>query len=335
MGREIKRVPVGFDWPLNQVWEGFLMPDRLREDNCETCTYDREPSIMDQLFPIDAHGTGYSPHANYLHGLWYGHATWNPERGWLPFHPERYGSALLAPDTPAVRRFAERNVAGAADFYGTGEQAIAREAQRLAGLWNGMWCHHLNQQDVDALVAAGRLMDFTHTWDRGNGWVKKDPPVTPTAAQVNEWSLSGFGHDSLNAGIAVSARCKREGFDDICPACEGHGSLEAYPGQRAEAEAWEKSEPPMGEGWQLWETVSEGSPVSPAFATADELAAWMSDPERGRNWVTPEAAAEFIKQGWAPTMMSTAATGLVSGVEFVGTHPAPEVNPADIPESER
>ncbi|NED55349.1 hypothetical protein G3I24_31230, partial [Micromonospora aurantiaca] len=69
-----------------------------------------------------------------------------------------------------------------------------REAQRLADLWNGMWLHHITQDDVDALVNASRLMDFTHTWSRETGWVKTDPPVTPTAAQVNEWSLRGLGH---------------------------------------------------------------------------------------------------------------------------------------------
>lgn len=32
----------------------------------------------------------------------------------------------------------------------------------------------------------------------------------------------------------------------------------------------------MGDGWQLWETTSEGSPQSPVFATADELAEWAA-----------------------------------------------------------
>ena len=33
-------------------------------------------------------------------------------------------------------------------------------------------------------------------------------------------------------------------------------------------------EPPKGEGYQLWETTTEGSPVSPVFATLDELCKW-------------------------------------------------------------
>ena len=47
--------------------------------------------------------------------------------------------------------------------------------------------------------------------------------------------------------------------------------------ERAEADAWEPIEPPTGEGWQMWETTSEGSPSSPVFATAEELAEWCVD----------------------------------------------------------
>jgi hypothetical protein len=293
MGRKVRRVPLDFDWPLNEVWSGFLSPDRFNEIPCEPCD-----------------GRGYSPHARHLHDLWY---------GYVPFDPASTGSQALQWDTPAVRQFAERNVASAPDFYGTGSWAVMREGQRLAKLWNGQWCHHLTQDDVDALVAAGRLMDFTHTCTRKDGWQKIEPPVTPTAAQVNEWSLTGFGHDSINASIVVRARCERKGFEETCSACGGHGSTEAYEGQRAEAEAWEESGPPEGEGWQLWETVSEGSPISPVFATADELAAWMSASERGNRRVPPDVAAKFIAEGWAPSFISSPETGVISGVEFIGS----------------
>lgn len=35
--------------------------------------------------------------------------------------------------------------------------------------------------------------------------------------------------------------------------------------------------PPFGDGYQLWETTSEGSPVSPVFKTLDELCEWCED----------------------------------------------------------
>lgn len=36
-------------------------------------------------------------------------------------------------------------------------------------------------------------------------------------------------------------------------------------------------DPPSGEGYQLWETCTEGSPYSPVFATLDELCAWCAE----------------------------------------------------------
>ncbi|MET9550520.1 hypothetical protein ABZY36_35240 [Streptomyces sp. NPDC006627] len=291
MGREIRRVPLDFDWPLNKVWEGFLGPDRFDETPCPDCE------------------NGYSPRAQNLYDLWYGK---------IPFDPASTGSTPWRHDSPGVRAFAERNQANAPEFYGTGETAIAREGQRLAELFNGAWSHHLSQQDVDALAEAGRLRDFTHTWSREDGWQKIEPAVSPTAEQVNEWSLSSMGHDGINAHVVIKARCEREGIDDICPTCKGNASLEKYEGQRAEAEAWEPTDPPKGDGWQLWETVSEGSPISPVFPTADGLAGWMSDPERGDRWVPGDVARKFIDDGWVPTGVVSPRRGYQSGVEAVG-----------------
>lgn len=295
MGRDVKRVPVDFDWELNKVWEGYLMPDRFSENDCPDCE------------------RGYSPQAEHMYAQWYGNA---------PFAPASTGSEPLKATTPAVLAFAERNVSRAPEFYGTSPFAVSREARRLADLWNRQWNHHLAQDDVDALIEAGRLHDFTHTWTRETGWQPKKPAVHPTAEQVNMWSLSGLGHDAINAGIVISARCEREGIVDRCPTCNGFGSLEAYEGQRAEADAWERTEPPAGEGWQLWETVTEGSPISPVFATAEELARWMASP--AYTWgVTGkpsyETALNFVKAGWAPSLAGSSETGVVSGVEFIGS----------------
>ena len=40
-------------------------------------------------------------------------------------------------------------------------------------------------------------------------------------------------------------------------------------------------EPPSGEGYQCWETVSEGSPISPVFKTLDELCQWLANHPTG------------------------------------------------------
>lgn len=39
----------------------------------------------------------------------------------------------------------------------------------------------------------------------------------------------------------------------------------------------ELCEPPKGDGYQLWETTSEGSPVSPVFETLDALCEWCEN----------------------------------------------------------
>lgn len=134
---------------------------------------------------------------------------------------------------------------------------------------------------------------------------------------------AGFlGHDAINHWKAYAAVVKAAGVPETwgrCATCAGEGHV-ATAEQKAAHDAWESSEPPAGEGWQLWETVSEGSPMSPVFATADELATWMSDPERGRHWLPFPAAQKFIADGWAPSLVATPETGLISGAEWVGMH---------------
>lgn len=323
MGREIKRVPLDFDAPIGEVWTGYLMPADLGGEKCTTCD-----------------GGGYSQAAKHLHELWYGNA---------PFRPEDNGSTPLTPETPPVRAFAEQNVTRNPDYYvgrpsinwtdparheadiaaaraatlaghdqSRVDEATTREAQRLADYWNSQWSHHLNEVDVAALVEAGRLHDLTHTWTREGGWQPIDPPVMPTPGQVNEWNIRSFGHDAINASVVVRARCERDGVELLRPDCTGEGSVWRDGEHRAAHESWARTEPPTGEGWQLWETVSEGSPKSPVFATADELASWMSDPERGRDWVPGDVAAKFIADGWAPRLVGSGGD-VMSGVEFVGT----------------
>ena len=65
---------------------------------------------------------------------------------------------------------------------------------------------------------------------------------------------------------------KRVPLDFNWPLCQvWQGYLR--PGRAAKG--WQPQEPPVGPGYQLWETTSEGSPMSPVFATLAELAAWF------------------------------------------------------------
>lgn len=74
-----------------------------------------------------------------------------------------------------------------------------------------------------------------------------------------------------------------------CLVCNGSG---IDPAVKAEYDAWKESEPPVGPGWQLWETVSEGSPISPVFETAEALAEWC---EKG---ATIFASEKMPREKW-------------------------------------
>lgn len=138
------------------------------------------------------------------------------------------------------------------------------------------WHDQITQDEVDALICHNRLMDFTHDWSSESGWQPKDPMPVVTAEEVNRWERSrrGIGHDSCNRWILIETRAKRLGVYGKCPVCEGTGSLFCSPEFEKLQNEWTKIEPPTGEGYQLWETTSEGSPISPVFSTLDDLCAW-------------------------------------------------------------
>lgn len=66
------------------------------------------------------------------------------------------------------------------------------------------------------------------------------------------------------------------------------------------SETWTPTDPPIGGGYQLWETTSEGSPKSPVFATLDELCAWCETNATtfGDNRATAEQWREMLDDGF-------------------------------------
>ena len=242
MGREIKRVPADFSWPLNEPYKGFVNPFYKFQKKCPFCE-----------------GSGYNPETDKLAKTWY----------------------------------------------------------------SEHWNHDITQDEVEVLIKHDRLMDFTHTWTPETGWKEKNPPYLPTAAEVNEWSRHGFGHDSLNHHICVETRGKRLGVYGLCESCKGDGNIWLSPEYQEKADKWERTEPPEGDWWQVWETVSEGSPISPPFATPEELARHMATTRWGADQGTSyEQWLKFIKgPGWAPSMVISGGV-IRSGVEAVGDNEA-------------
>ena len=88
----------------------------------------------------------------------------------------------------------------------------------------------------------------------------------------------------------------------------------------------EKYMPDFGEratAYQVYESVSEGTPISPVFATKDALLDWLMNDGSGlgiggrRMPLTRTQAESFAESGSAPSMIYSASTGLVSGLELV------------------
>lgn len=242
MGREVRRVPLDFDWPIGKTWDGFLIPDGIAPPACADCsghgvtTAHRWVAACARMLlmlddDIDQQARGREMH---------------------PYFRDFYTSAYGTRPSPDIREF------------GTG----------LAGREGGFMGH-------DAI----------------DGWHATEKIIAAAGLDPNVWGR--------------------------CATCGGKGSIDAYDGQSADAEAWTPTDPPEGDGWQLWETVSEGSPISPVFDSAEGLAGWMASPSYAWGISTPmdyEAALRFVNDGWAPSMVISAATGVVAGEKWVGEH---------------
>lgn len=50
--------------------------------------------------------------------------------------------------------------------------------------------------------------------------------------------------------------------------------------------------------FQIYEEVSEGTPVSPVFQSEEELVVWL----RNEAGLSPEAITHFVDAGWVPSL---------------------------------
>lgn len=282
MGRELYRVPLDFNAPLGKTYEPETNPYLQYRKVCPKCN-----------------GDGGSDAFKTLADRWYGNA---------PFNPKQRGSEPYSLLTKSVYLRAKFNVERSPEFYGVGEESILRESKRLAELFNSRWAHHLNQDDVDVLVEAGRLKDLTHDFISGKGWVEKEPKVHITPDQVNQWSLEGMGHDAINMWVVCKAECSRLGKSHLCENCNGDGELWDDEKYKALSDEWRLPPVPQGDGYQMWSTTNDG-PISPVFKKPEELAQWLT--ENRKNTIDRDISFDgwmtFINDvKWMPTLVTKA-----------------------------
>ena len=71
-------------------------------------------------------------------------------------------------------------------------------------------------------------------------------------------------------------------------------------------------------GWCMYETTSEGTPISPVMKTPEDLARWLVDAHASafaRQTASYDAWMSTITNGWAPSAVFAPGRGLISGVE--------------------
>ena len=110
------------------------------------------------------------------------------------------------------------------------------------------------------------------------------------------------------------------GIELLCPLCEGITKDKPCPLCWDDKYVIPKIEPPFGDGWQMWEDVSEGSPMSPVFKTPEELATWLADNKAsafGSQTATYEEWLGMIKVGSSPCGVGIVGKGIISGVKYV------------------
>lgn len=191
-----------------------------------------------ELLGVNPSYVSWGPHEDYM---------WKDEGGWdspqiFPTWAE-FGSWQLNELNECASFYfhIERDSEECPDCGGSGYHPSARKivktfyrhmCHEVGEPPSAAWCDKITQDEVQALVDAGRLRDFTHEFVAGQGWKPRVPAVAPTAAEVNAWqSGQRLGHDAINRHILTAQRIKRVlGLEDHrCPRCEGHGYTAPEP----------------------------------------------------------------------------------------------------------
>lgn len=248
MGREIRRVPLDFAWPLNKRYEGFLNPH-----------YKPCPGEGVTCF------SGCTAAGRWLDALCRFIAVLGEDAGCEPYAAELRARGRTWPH-PYLQEFPQ------APHYPM-PRAVEKELQKIEDdkeRMRAFYAHHVQNHP--------QLLPFTPDMVR----------FVMGLADGEECGLGGGASYKIRKSLLKAAHIRDENWD-ICKICGGDAmdpvAKEAY-------ESWEEVPPPEGPGWQLWETVSEGSPISPVFPDGAAFKAYLL-----AQGYSKKAADNFIKIG--------------------------------------
>jgi hypothetical protein len=149
--------------------------------------------------------------------------------------------------------------------------------------------------------------DWQHPTDPYTGRHKPMFPGEQYQPAVDDW----------DEGLA---KWKRGEFPEYADADDRAMAYEQWSGQRPHRDDYMPNWPAeQRTHLMMYEDTSEGTPISPAFATPEELARWLTDNKAswfGGSPASYEAWLETARGGWMPDLVFTAASGMQTGAEL-------------------
>lgn len=154
------------------------------------------------------------------------------------------------------------------------------------------WSHPKNEDDIfiPLFENCGRFEEADREWSEG--WEKWQEGLCENYSGDEKWSPIEDEHKNMRYSDYAGSRPSP---DDYMP---------NWPDEQRTH-------------FMMYEDTSEGTPISPAFETPEELARWLADNKAssfGSSTATYEQWLPICKGGWAPSMVLSSA-GLQSGVE--------------------
>ena len=343
MGREVRRVPLDFDWPLNKTWHGYLNPhhvvcawcrgrghtqDYQRFENfCRNIIIAAEGFAPGASVDWEKHKAGFTSYRDHFSDEIAGHyaklMSCLPEWPWPEFDPVDVLMEIAGLDRSWLTE-TEENVIRKLSLIEVPSVFYKPRMVRYD------WVEVDGKRQRNAVLDLTGGVYYPHPylcWDRGIDDVgdKFHELITACGIEFGDLSTNPWPLMRLimkKVGLPYTTEQRSWGDWDTfewgyCSWCKGEGR---DPRHEEAYKAWEDFEPPEGDAYQIWETTSEGSPITPPFETPEALAQWCVDNRTstfGDNTMSYDHWLKFIQRpGWAPSAVAIEGVGVMSGVEF-------------------
>ncbi len=354
MGRTLKRVALDFKWPLNKTWEGFLNPFWNQSIKCTECDGSGSNPGADILYNLAYVHKYYDicklmPKCDIEPLKQFAISIMNKKSLGIKFfnHAKYHGfnNSKLEQLEPLRDKVFNSEIELWIELIPIIDSWGISVQQQLNNLINehasASWTAAFGVEEFEVLLKCGeipsdyfpgriqyRFDEEEKTWisldrDRTKDhkewkWVPCEKPELPSVELLKKYfnsALSGSG----SVYYCAKEKAKKEGWAiGKCECCSGEGHVWPSKEVKNQYDNWTESEPPAGEGFQLWETTSEGSPTSPVFETLDALCEYAA--ENCSTFADFKASKEEWKQMLGDDMVVTPMLdndGNKTGVVFI------------------